>query len=43
MSQERVSNLALVSIEKELLKDLDYEDLVTDFAKMKARRICLLK
>ncbi|CAO2822853.1 unnamed protein product [Amaranthus hypochondriacus] len=38
MSQERLNNLAILSIEKELLEKIDVDTLVNDFATRKARR-----
>ena len=39
---DRVSHLLLIFAEKDLVKNLDYNHLVDDFAKMKARRFHLL-
>lgn len=38
MGQDRLSNLAIISIEKELSKMLDYNDVITDFANLKSRK-----
>ena len=38
MSQERLNGLALLSIEKDMVKKLDYPSLISDFATKKARR-----
>lgn len=38
MGQNRLSNLAIISIESDLLKELDTEDLIKQFAKTKARK-----
>lgn len=35
--QERLSNLAIISIEKDLANILDYNDVITDFANLKSR------
>lgn len=42
MTQGRLTGLATLSIEKELVENLDYEDLINDFAKAKARRVNFL-
>ena len=39
---DRLSHLLLIFAEKDLVKNLDYNQLVDDFAKMKARRFPLL-
>ena len=39
MSQERLSGLAILSIEKEMLKELKYKNLISNFASQKARKI----
>lgn len=39
MGQERLVNLSLLSIEAQLVETLEYEELINDFAKLKARRI----
>lgn len=39
MGQDRLSNLAIISIEKELSKMLDYNDVITDFANLKSRKL----
>lgn len=39
MSQQRISGLALISIEHELLDQLDILDIINDFASVKARKI----
>ena len=38
MGQNRLSNLAIISIESDLLKELDTQDLIKQFAKTKARK-----
>lgn len=38
MGQDRLSNLAIISIEKELAKTLDYDDVIADFANIKSRK-----
>ena len=39
MSQERLSGLAIVSIENEMLEELEYKNLTSQFASQKARKI----
>ena len=39
MSQERLSGLAILAIEKEILTELEYDDLINNFASQKARKI----
>jgi hypothetical protein len=38
MGQERLSNLALLSIESELCENLDFSHLINSFAELKARK-----
>lgn len=38
MSQERLCSLAMLSIESELARELDFKDLINDFAAEKVRR-----
>ncbi|KAK9053417.1 hypothetical protein SSX86_030051 [Deinandra increscens subsp. villosa] len=42
MSQERLNGLALLSIEKDLLKEIDLESVIKEFASKKARKINLI-
>ena len=39
MSQERLSGLAILSIEKEMLEELEYKNLISQFASQKIRKI----
>ena len=39
MSQERLNGLAMLSIEKEMLEELDYKSLIKNFASQRARKI----
>ena len=39
MSQERLSGLAILSIEKDMLAKLEYKNLISNFASQKARKI----
>lgn len=42
MHQQRLSNLAIVSIEHEVLDSLDTKNLIADFANIKARKVQFL-
>ena len=39
MSQERLSELAILSIEKEMLEEHKYKNLISNFASQKVRKI----
>jgi len=39
MNQERLSDFATISIEKEVMENLEFKSLLTDFAQKKARKI----
>lgn len=39
MSQERLNGLAMISIEREIAKVISYDDIISDFALLQARRI----
>ena len=39
MSQKRLSRLAILSIEKEILEELKYKNLTSNFASQKVRKI----
>jgi hypothetical protein len=39
MLQERLNRLAKLSIEKEMLKKLEYKNLISNFASQNARRM----
>jgi hypothetical protein len=39
MSQERLNGLAILSIEKKMLENLKYKNLISNFASQKARRL----
>ena len=39
MSQKRLSKLPILSIEIEMLEELEYENLINQFASQKARKI----
>ena len=39
MSQERLSGLAILSIEKKMLEGLEYKNLISQFASQKVRKI----
>ena len=42
MGQERLANLAIISIESDILQKLDIDLLITQFAKNKARKVQFL-
>ena len=39
MSQERLSELTILLIEKEILEELEYKNLISQFASKKVRKI----
>jgi hypothetical protein len=39
ISQERLNRLAILSIEKKMLENLEYKNLISNFASQKARRL----
>ena len=39
MTNERVTHLPLMSIEYDILRETDFDDLITDFAQRKARNV----
>jgi hypothetical protein len=41
MSQERLSNLAVLSIEREVTDKINFDVIINDFASVKARRVHL--
>lgn len=41
MSDNRLNWLSLLSIESDLLRNIDFQDIITDFAQMKARKVKL--
>ena len=43
MSQERLSGLAILSIEKKMLAELEYKNLISNFASQKVRKINLIE
>ena len=38
MSNERLNGLAILSIEKEMLAELEYKNLISNFSSQKARK-----
>ena len=42
MEQERLSDLALRSLERETLEETDFDDVIDQFATVKSRKINLL-
>lgn len=41
MKQDRLSDLAILSIEKEMFESIDYDTIIDKFADMKARKVTL--
>jgi hypothetical protein len=41
MAQDRLVGLAMLSIENDIASCLDYSEVVTKFAAIKARKVCL--
>ena len=39
MSQERLSKLAILSIKNQMLEELEYKNLISQFTSQKARKI----
>ena len=39
MTNERVTYLSLMSIEYDILRETDFDDLITDFAQRKGRKV----
>jgi len=39
MSSLRLSNLAILSIEREVTDSIDFEDVITEFANRKSRKV----
>ena len=39
MSQERLNGLVILSIEKEMLEKLEFENIIKDFASQNARKL----
>jgi len=39
MSQERLNGLAIISIERELVRNLDYDNLIKEFIEKEGRKI----
>ena len=42
MTQDRLSNLTILSIESDVLRSLDFEDTIKQFSIKKSRKVCLL-
>ena len=38
MGQDRLASLAILAIENELLKTIDFSDVISDFSEQKSRR-----
>lgn len=43
MDQERLNSLWLMSIESDLLEEIDFEEVINDFANFKTRKVALQK
>ena len=43
MGQDRLSDLALLSIERETLENINFDNVIDEFATVKSRRINLLE
>ena len=41
MVSVRLNNLAIINIESDILRELDFDDLIDDFASRKARKVSL--
>lgn len=41
IGQERLSNLSIISIEYNIVKNINYDDVINEFAEMKARKVQL--
>lgn len=41
MSEDRLVGLTLLSIESDIMRELNFDDIVNDFANRKARKVCL--
>jgi len=41
IGQERLSNLSIISIEYNIVKNINYDDVIDEFAEMKARKVHL--
>jgi len=39
MTQERLVNLAIMSIESDILREIDFTTIITDFAAAKSRKV----
>ena len=39
MTNERVTHLSLMSIEYDILQETDFDDIITDFAQRKGRKV----
>jgi hypothetical protein len=42
MCNDRLSHLSLMSIEADILREINFEDLINEFAGKKARKVSLL-
>ena len=39
MTQERLGYLTLMSLEEDILREVDFDELIADFARLKARKV----
>ena len=42
MGQDRLSSLALLSIENDLMREMTFEEVIGDFAKAKSRKVNIM-
>ena len=42
MYNDRLSHLVLMSMESDILQEINFEDLVTEFVKVKTRKVSLI-
>ena len=42
MGEERLSSLALLSIENDLMREMSFEDVICDFAHAKSRKVSII-
>ena len=41
MSEDRLVGLTLLSIESDILRELNFDDIIDEFANKKARKVCV--
>ena len=42
MKQDRLTYLTIMSIESDILRELDFSGIISDFAKQKSRKVAIL-